>query len=81
MRRLWFVIRRDVSAEFRVSKNLHESVLVRMCRLVLVMAYLLKAVGCGLRAIRTEQCGSRVIYQNRECVISNWANSKSPTHR
>ena len=79
MRRLWFVIRRDVSREFRVSANLQEHIPKKLFRLMLVMAYLLKAVVCGLRAIRSEQLGSRVIYQNRECVICNWANSESPT--
>lgn len=75
-----FVLRRDLfSQHWRCSRNLREGFRLKTLRLFWCFVYFWKAVYQGLNAIRSEQLGSRVIYQGKKLRISNWAGSDFPT--
>lgn len=68
-----------VKHDIAVSRNLGESVPRKALRAVWFFVYLVKAFRCAFNAMRREQLGSRVVYQGRECFISNWSGSGFPT--
>lgn len=69
------IIRRDVGSQIATARNLKEPVSVRMFRYLLTARFLLKAICCGLRSIRKEQLGSKVVLldTNEIGYVSNWA--------
>jgi hypothetical protein len=56
-----------------------EPITMKSLRAFWACVYLLKAFRCAVMAIRHEQIGSQVIWDGRECFISNWANSQYMT--
>lgn len=79
MRRVLFVIWRDVRGQIRTSRNIGDSRFTFVRRMLWTAFYMLKAFKCGLSAIRREQLGSAVLWQGRKCFICNWAGSDAPT--
>jgi hypothetical protein len=67
------VLKRDIGAQFRVSRNLKERATVRVLRAFWAFVYLCKAFRCGLSAMWEQQLGSQVVWNGRKCVVSNWA--------
>ena len=79
MRRIVKVIRRDLGAQFRVSRNMDERGLKKLQRARWALVFTMRGVWAGIKAMRHEQLGSAVIYNGRRCYISNWSNTPSPT--
>ena len=73
------IMRRDVGALFRISRNIGEGRIARCKRCFWGVAYLFKAFATGIGFTLSEQLGSEVRYEGRECFVSNWAGSASPT--
>lgn len=78
MKELWRVLKRDVGAQFVVSRNIGEGWRLRALRAFWCVVLLLKAVAIGLRFMCEEQLGSSVIYRGQRCTVSNWAGSRYP---
>ena len=72
-------LKRDIGSQFDVSKNLEESITLRIMRLFWSVVYLIKAFKIATKSVRYEALGSQVIYKGRRCYVSNWANSTAPT--
>lgn len=71
--------KRDLGSQFAVSRNLKEGLLLKARRVFWAILYALKGIKCGLKAMRSEQLGSSVIYRGRKCFVSNWSGSAKPT--
>lgn len=68
------VLRRDLESHIHTSRNLNEGILLKIKRFIWCMVYLVKAFIVAIRGMKYEQLGSSVIYRNKNCFISNWAN-------
>ena len=79
MKTLWKVLKRDLGAQFNRSRNMNEGLGLKCKRCFWSVAYTLRGVKCGARAMRREQLGSTVRYKGMRCSISNWAGTESPT--
>lgn len=73
------IIRRDVGALFRISRNLREGRIAKIKRCLWGVVYLFKGFATGVQFTFSEQLGSEVRFEGRECFVSNWAGSDSPT--
>lgn len=73
------VLYRDFGSQWRVSHNLRESYAMWFARILWSCVYLMKAAKIAVISMRSEQLGSKVLYEGRQCSISNWAGSASPT--
>lgn len=76
---IYRTLRRDIGAEFHVSRNLGENRLTKIRRAAWAVVYLAKAIRIAVSSMWREQIGSTVIYQGQRCHISNWAGSCHPT--
>lgn len=72
-------LRRDIGAQFNVSRNLGETFSQKLRRAYWATYYLGKAIKVAVISMRMEQIGSTVIYEGRRCSICNWARSEYPT--
>lgn len=77
--RILKLLRRDLGAQVRISRNLEESPLTKARRAFWAVVYLGKALTVATRWTRRECLGSRVQCDGRVCVIANWAGSETPT--
>lgn len=73
------ILKRDIGSQFRVSSNLGESVPTKIARLFWAVIFTFKGLRLGFAAMWSEQLGSRVIHQGRQCFVSNWAGSNLVT--
>lgn len=73
------VLKRDIGSLFAISRNIGEGKVAKCKRCFWGAVYLCKAVRIGVRSMFSEQLGSRVTYEGRECFVSNWAAGESPT--
>lgn len=65
--------------QYATGRNLKETLFIRIVRMIVSAFYLAKGVGFGVSSLWREQLGSSVIYDGKQCFISNWAGSDSPT--
>ena len=72
-------LRRDIGAQFSVSKNLKEGLTTKARRAFWATLYTLKGFFIALRGIGREHIGSQVIYNGETRYISNNAGSEYPT--
>lgn len=72
-------LRRDLGAQVAIARNLNEGFVTRCRRYSWATLYLAKAFWIGLTAMGSERLGSRVIYEGRECYITNWAGDSHPS--
>ena len=79
IKRLIFVLRRDLASQVNTSRNLKESIPLKAARWFWVCVHLIKAIRVAFRSMFREQLGSQVIFEGRRCYISNMAQSAAPT--
>ena len=72
-------IKRDLGAQINISRNAGEGAYFKVKRAIYSLRFTIRGVWLGVKAMREEQLGSKVIYQGRECSICNWAGSAHPT--
>lgn len=73
------ILKRDIGAQFEISRNLQESRWTKCRRAFWACLYLVKAFGIATRGMFREQLMSRVIYRGRTCYVLDWAGSRTPT--
>jgi len=72
-------LRHIIKRQRAFSLTNREGILLALRRVIWCVIYLLKGFLVGFRALKTEQLGSRVIYDGKLMFVSNWANTKAPT--
>jgi hypothetical protein len=73
------VLKREIFKQVAVSRNIKETWWCFSKRCFWAGVYLLKGVRTGFRSLSSEQLGSRVTYEGRECFVNNWANGDTPS--
>lgn len=73
------IVKRDVGSQFAISRNLREGYWAKCKRCFWGVVYLFRGLKVAVSSMRTVQLGSRVVYQGRQCFVSNWANCEQMT--
>lgn len=67
-----------IKRQLRISKNQNESTPQKLSRFMWLFIYLIWAVKLGYNSLFKECLGSKVMYQEKEHFVSNWANGLNP---
>lgn len=73
------ILRRDLGAQFRQSRNLNENWCQKCCRLAWTIIFLFRGIAVGIKGMFHEQLGSHVLFQEQKYTVINWAGSTRPT--
>ena len=65
--------------QYKVSRNLGESLWRKIHRMFWSVVYLCAAFRVAIAAMRNEQLGSRITYDSRPGVITNFAQHQTPS--
>jgi hypothetical protein len=73
------IYKRDILREWVVARNMGKSFFGKAWRLFVAHMFMFKAFIIGMRGLRHEKLGSKVLYKGRVLHVSNWAGSEHPT--